>query len=79
MVKDKTGKEIAKVSLAVVELPEVRWTPGDLAFFHSALDGVFFHQGHDQRRHPCEFKPAAAASPHLSCFTGVCLRSFGGF
>lgn len=31
-------------------------------FFHSALDGIFLHQGDDQRRHPGGFQNAAAAS-----------------
>lgn len=84
MVKGKTGEEIAKVSLpGWMSLTWLnRGRSGGLrltlAFCHSALDGVFLHQGHHQRRHPCEFEAAAAAS-HIYCCVSVCLRSFHGF
>lgn len=84
MVKDKTGEEIAKVSLpGWMSLTWLnRGRSGGLqltlALFHSALDGAFLHQGHHLRRHPCEFETAAAAS-HICCSVSVCLRSFDGF
>lgn len=64
MIKDKTGEEIAEVSVwdwpVHISLRLSVQKPFETVFtfpvFLSALDEVLFYQGYSQRRHPSELK-----------------------
>lgn len=70
LISEKTGEEIAEVR----SMDSHHFLVSLLGFFFfltpffllSALDEIFLHQGHSQRRHPSELRPPPTHTTHCT-------------